>query len=121
MFCRIKDKRSLSFNSSSNAGTSFFSMTDFGKEGSTLVNPRKKEFFSFAVFAGKVSRKRMVETRMLSKYSLCWNSRAVIRWAGRLVMSRGRTWLERSFGIGRDDMKLFDDEGTVEEEAKSRL
>ena len=120
-FWRMSDASSLSFISSSRAGSTFFSMTDLGNEGNTLLRPRMNEAFSLGVLAGKPSRKRMVETRMLSKYSLDWNSLAVIRCAGRRVMSRGRTELERSLGIGRFERKLLPAEGTVADEAKSRL
>ncbi|KAH6608566.1 hypothetical protein Trco_001912 [Trichoderma cornu-damae] len=102
-FCRIGDRRSLSFISSSNAGSSFFSRTDLGKDGKTLLRPRKNCDFSFGVFAGKVSRNRIVETRTLSKYSLCWNSLAVMRCAGLRVMSFGSTWLDRSLGSGLEE------------------
>jgi hypothetical protein len=63
----------------------------------------------------------MVDTRILSKYWLSWNSRAVIRCAGRLVISRGRTWVARSLGKERFDKKSFAGEGTVDEEANVRL
>ena len=61
-----------------------------------------------------------METRILSKYSACWNSRALIRCAGRRVISRGRRF-ETGLGRGEEEMKLFDWEGTVEEDEKSRL
>lgn len=36
-------------------------------------------------------------------------------------MSRGKTWLESSLGRGREERKLFDGEGVVEEEENSLL
>lgn len=69
-FWRMSERSSLSFNSSSKAGNTFFSMTDFGKDGRTLFNPLMNEDFSLGVLAGKASRNRMVEIRMLSKYWL---------------------------------------------------
>jgi hypothetical protein len=72
--------------------------------------------FSFGVLAGKASRKRIVEIRILSKYALCWNSFAVIRWAGRLVIRRGNTDAVRSFGMGLDERKPLLAEGIVDED-----
>lgn len=63
----------------------------------------------------------MDETRMLSKNRDCWNSRAFIRCAGLLVISRGSTADTKSLGSGREDRKLLLDEGMVDEEAKSFL
>jgi len=99
----MRDSSSLSLSSSRSAGSTFFSITDFGNEGRTLIKPLKNDCFSFAVLAGKLSRKRMVETRMLSKYSLCWNSLVVMRCAGRRARRRGSTWFARSFGMGREE------------------
>lgn len=121
IFCNISDRSSLSFISSSNAGSIFFSITDLGNDGKTLLRPLMNCAFSLGVLAGNASRKRMVDTRMLSKYSLCWNSRAVMRCAGLRATSRGRTWVVRSLGIGRDERKPLDGEGTVDEDEKSRL
>lgn len=36
-------------------------------------------------------------------------------------MSLGRTWLARSLGIGREDKKLLELEGMLDEDEKSRL
>ena len=69
--CRISEVSSLSFSSSRSAGSSFLSMTDLGNDGSTLIRPRRNWDFSFGVLAGKVSRKRIVDTSMLLKNSLC--------------------------------------------------
>jgi hypothetical protein len=120
-FCKINDNSSRSFISSSNAGRTFFSSTDFGNEGSTCDSPRINCDFSFGVLAGRESRNRIVEIKMLSKYALCWNSFAVIRCAGLLVMRRGRTEVVSSFGMGREDRKPLLEEGIVEEDANKRL
>ncbi len=77
--------------------------------------------FSFGVLAGRASKNRMVDIRILSKYALCWNSFAVIRWAGRLVIRRGRTDEVRSFGNVRDDRNPLLAAGMVDDDAKSRL
>lgn len=66
-FFRIKDRSSRSFISSSNAGSTFFSITDFGKDGSTRLSPRMNCAFSLGVLAGRASKKRIVDMRMLSK------------------------------------------------------
>jgi hypothetical protein len=78
-FCRIRESRSRSLSSSSRAGRTFFSMIDLGNDGKTLFKPLRNCDFSFGVFAGKLSRNRIVDTRMLLKNSLSWNSLAVIR------------------------------------------
>lgn len=77
--------------------------------------------FSLGVFAGKASRNRIVETRMLSKYLACWKSRAFNRSAGLLVMSFGSTSEVMSFGSGLEDKKLLLCEGREDDDAKSRL
>lgn len=120
-FCKIKDKSSRSFISSSNAGSTFLSRTDFGNEGSTLDSPRMNCDFSFGVLAGRASRNRIVEIRILSKYALCWNSSAVIRWIGFLVISRGSTDAVRSFGMGRDERKPLLGDGIVDEDENNLL
>ncbi|KJR82434.1 uncharacterized protein SPSK_03186 [Sporothrix schenckii 1099-18] len=102
-FCKICGASSRSFISSSRAGSTFFSMTDLGNDGSTLLSPRINDDFSPCVLAGKASRNRMVDTRMLSKYSLVWNSFAVRRCAGRRAIRRGSTCTASSRGSGRDD------------------
>lgn len=71
MFWRINESKSLSLSSSSNAGKIFFSMTDFGNDGRTLLRPRMNCDFSVGVLAGNESINRIVDTRTLSKYSLC--------------------------------------------------
>lgn len=58
---------------------------------------------------------------MLSKYALCWNSFAVILWAGRLVIKRGKTDVVRSFGSGREERNPLLAEGIVDEDVNSRL
>ena len=58
---------------------------------------------------------------MLSKNCDCWNSRAFIRCAGLLVISRGSTADTKSFGSGREERKLLLEEGVVEEDVKSFL
>lgn len=69
-FCSTNDKSSLSFSSSRRAGKTFFSITDLGKDGNTLLRPLRNCVFSLGVLAGNVSRNRIVDTRMLSKNSL---------------------------------------------------
>lgn len=69
-FPRINDKSARSLVSSRSAGSSFFSITDFGNEGRTLARPLKKDDFSLAVLAGKASINRIVDTNMLSKNSV---------------------------------------------------
>ncbi len=120
-FFKIKDRRSRSFISSSKAGRTFFSNTDLGNEGSTLDRPRMNCAFSLGVLAGRESKNRMVDIKILSKYALCWNSFAVIRCAGRRVISRGSTDDVRSLGIGLEDKKPLVAEGIDEEDAKSLL
>ena len=63
----------------------------------------------------------MVDIRILSKYALCWNSFAVIRWAGRLVIRRGNTEDVNSFGTGLEQRKLLLAEGMEDDELNSRL
>jgi len=121
IFCNIRDNNSRSFISSSNAGRTFLSKTDFGKDGRTLESPRMNCAFSFGVFAGKESKNLIVDIRILSKYALCWNSFAVIRCAGRLVIKRGSTELVKSLGIGLDDKKPLPAEGIVDEDANNLL
>lgn len=65
--------------------------------------------------------KRMVETNMLSKNSVSWNSFAVSRWAGLLVMSRGSTCATRSLGNGLEDMYWLFAVGIVELDWKNLL
>ena len=77
--------------------------------------------FSFGVFAGKESRNRIVETRMLSKYPACWNSLASKRCAGRRVISRSSTPFITSRGKGCELMKLLFLFGTDEDDEKARL
>lgn len=77
--------------------------------------------FSLGVFPGSESRKRIVDTRMLSKYAACWNSRTSSRCAGRRVIKRSRTPFARSRGNGCDAMKLFVLLGTEEDEENARL
>lgn len=120
-FCIISARSSLSLSSSNRAGRIFFSITDLGNDGSILFKPRIKEAFSLGVLAGKASRKRMVDTMTLSKYSLSWNSLAVIRCAGRRVIRRGSTWAAKSRGSGLDERNPFCDEGTVEDDEKTLL
>jgi hypothetical protein len=67
-FCRTSARSSRSFVSSSKAGNTFFSITDLGKSFNILGSPRRNCCFSLGVFAGSESRKRIVDTRMLSKY-----------------------------------------------------
>lgn len=67
-FCSTKESSSRSFVSSSNAGSTFFSMTDFGNSFKILGSPRMNCDFSFGVLAGNESKKRIVDTKMLSKY-----------------------------------------------------
>lgn len=67
-FCKTKARSSRSLVSSSNAGRTFFSITDFGNWFKIRGSPLMNWDFSFGVFAGNESKKRMVETRMLSKY-----------------------------------------------------
>lgn len=78
-FPRIRDRSALSLVSSSRAGSSFFSITDLGNDGRTLFRPLRNDCFSLGVFAGKDSMNRIVDTRMLSKNSVSWNSLAVRR------------------------------------------
>ena len=66
-FVNMRASISLSFISSSRAGRTFFSRTDLGNWGIIRGRPRMNCAFSFGVLAGRASRNRMVETRMLSK------------------------------------------------------
>lgn len=68
MFCRISCRRSRSFSSSSKAPKIFLSKTETGNSGSTRCSPRMNWDFSFGFLAGSDSKKRIVDTRMLSKY-----------------------------------------------------
>lgn len=120
-FPSIKDRSARSLVSSRSAGSNFFSMTDFGNEGKTLARPRRNDCFSLGVLAGKDSMKRIVDTRMLSKNSVSWNSFAVRRWAGLLVISRGSTCAIRSLGSGLEDRKLLFTVGIVELDWKNLL
>lgn len=77
--------------------------------------------FSFGVFAGNESRNLSELIRILLKNSLCWNSFAVIRCAGRRVIRRGSTCCDSSLGSGLEHKKLLPVFGTVDEDEKSRL
>ena len=90
-------------SSSTSPGRIFFSSTLRGNWGRTFRRPRMKADFSAGVFAGRESRKRSVETRILSKYGLCWNSLAVTRPEGRRVRSRGRRVSINGRGRGREE------------------
>ena len=120
-FCKMSESSSRSFISSSSAGRTFFSSTDLGNCGSIRARPRINWAFSFGVFAGNESRKRIVETRMLSKYCDCWNSRAERRCAGRRVMRRGSTAEDRASGNGREERNWLLGVGVVDGEVKSFL
>lgn len=74
--------------------------------------------FSLDVLAGNESKKRIVETKMLSKYRVSWNSRALSLCARLLVIKRGSTEAEISFGSGLEERKLLLCKGTDDEEAK---
>ena len=66
-FCSISVRSSRSFISSSRAGRIFLSKTDLGNWLRIRGNPRMNCDFSFGVFPGSESRKRIVDTKMLSK------------------------------------------------------